>query len=237
MSPVPDEMMPATPPSMHDPYLKHDQRLTTAVHVLGTEARALSYLTRLYEIDPVARGAFSQAVDVITKCMEQRGAIVICGVGKSGCIAKKIVATMNSLRISASFLHPTNALHGDLGKVGDYDVILMITFSGRTPELLQLIPHLNSSLPLLVVTAHTHPSTCAIVNARPDTILLPAPIHESESQSFGVSAPTTSTTISLALGDALAVAVSNELHSSVAAVFARYHPGGATGHATQGPNA
>jgi D-arabinose 5-phosphate isomerase GutQ len=235
MSPVPNDVMPITPPPGRNSYPKYDQILATAVHVLGTEATALSCLTRLYETDPVAREGFTKAVDAITTCMEHRGKIVMCGVGKSGHIAKKLVATMNSLRISATFLHPTEALHGDLGKVGDYDVVLLITFSGRTPELLQLIPHLSPRLPLLVITSHTHPSTCAIVDARPDTILLPAPIHEPESRSFGVSAPTTSTTIALALGDALAVAISNELHPSVAEVFARYHPGGAIGQANQGP--
>jgi len=140
---------------------------------------------------------------------------------------------MNSLRIAATFLHPTEALHGDLGKVGDYDVILLITFSGRTPELLSLIPHFSPLIPILVITSHTLHATCPIAVQRPDAILLPAPVHESESLSFGVSAPTTSTTIALALGDALAVAVSNEVHPSVAEVFSRNHPGGAIGQAIQ----
>lgn len=235
MSPVPDNVMPITPPNLPDPSPSYAKRLAAAVHVLGTEATALSHLTRLYETDPVAKQGFNQAVEAITNCMGHRGKIVICGVGKSGHIAKKLVATMNSLRIAATFLHPTEALHGDLGKVGDYDVILLITFSGRTPELLQLLPHFNSSLPLLIITSHTHPSTCAIVDQRPDAILLPAPIHESESSSFGVSAPTTSTTVALALGDALAVAISDELHPSVAEVFSRYHPGGAIGQAAKAP--
>jgi D-arabinose 5-phosphate isomerase GutQ len=227
--------MPITPPTTSDPTSAFSKRLATAVHVLGTEATALSHMTRLYETDPIARSGFHQAVQAITECMGHRGKLVICGVGKSGHIAKKLVATMNSLRISATYLHPTEALHGDLGKVGDFDVILLITFSGKTPELLQLLPHFSPSLPLLIITSHTNPSTCAIVEQRPDTILLPAPIHESESSSFGVSAPTTSTTVALALGDALAVSISNELHPSVAEVFARYHPGGAIGQATRGP--
>jgi D-arabinose 5-phosphate isomerase GutQ len=235
LSLVPDNVMPITPPTLPDPGPGYVKRLATAVHVLGTEATALSHLTRLYETDPVARQGFNQAVEAITNCMGHRGKIVICGVGKSGHIAKKLVATMNSLRIAATFLHPTEALHGDLGKVGDFDVILLITFSGKTPELLQLIPHFTSSLPLLIITSHTHPSTCAIVNQRPDAILLPAPIHESESSSFGVSAPTSSTTVALALGDALAVAISDEIHPSVAEVFKKYHPGGAIGQANQGP--
>ncbi|KAI9743945.1 MAG: hypothetical protein M1818_002679 [Claussenomyces sp. TS43310] len=230
LSPAPSDGMPITPPfpvDQCDPLLiKH---LSTAVHVLGTEATALSCLTRLYETDPVAREGFHQAVNAITSCMACRGKIVISGVGKSGHIAKKLVATMNSLGISATFLHPTEALHGDLGKVGDHDVILFITFSGRTPELLALIPHLSSKLQFLAITSHIHPSTCAIVDVRPNTILLPAPIHEPEVLSFGVSAPTTSTTIALALGDALAVAISNELHPSVSEVFLQNHPGGAIG--------
>lgn len=212
-----------------------DRRLSTAVHVLSTEATALSHLTRLYETDPIAREGFSKSVDMMKRCINQRGKIVICGVGKSGHIAKKMVATMNSLRIASTFLHPTEALHGDLGKVSEYDVILLITFSGKTPELLQLLPHFETTTPILVLTSHIHPSTCAIVDQRPDAVLLPSPIHESETDSFGFSAPTTSTTIALALGDALAVAVSEEVHpGTVSDVFSRNHPGGAIGAAGKG---
>lgn len=229
MSPIPDDFMPITPTYSHGDRPEFEKRLSTAVHVLDTEATALSSLTRLYQVDTVARDGFYHSVDAITKCMERKGKIVICGVGKSGHIAKKLVATMISLGVKATFLHPTEALHGDLGKVSDADVILFITFSGRTQELLLLLPHLNPLLPVLIITSHTHRSTCAIIDARPDAILLPAPIHESETDSFGVSAPTTSTTIALALGDALAVAVSEELHPSVAKVFLKNHPGGAIG--------
>lgn len=195
----------------------------------------MSCLTRLYETDPVARGGFNAAVEAISRFKGDKGKLVISGVGKSGHIAKKLVATMNSLKIHATYLHPTEALHGDLGKVGKYDTILLITFSGKTPELLALLPHFDAALPLIVLTSHTHPSTCEIVKHRPDTILLPAPIHKSEIDSFGFPAPTTSTTMALALGDALAVVISNELHIDVAAVFSQYHPGGAIGAASRGP--
>lgn len=205
------------------------------MHVLGTEATALSCLSRLYETDPVARGGFNSAVEAISRFKGDKGKLVISGVGKSGHIAKKLVATMNSLKIHATYLHPTEALHGDLGKVGKHDTILLITFSGKTPELLSLLPHFDPSLPLIVMTSHTHPSTCEIVKHRPDTILLPAPIHKSETDSFGFSAPTTSTTMALALGDALAVVISTELHINVAAVFSQNHPGGAIGQAFKGP--
>jgi len=235
LSPIPGDILPISPPELEPGPPKSVQRLASAVHVLQTEAIALSCLTKLYQTDSVAREGFHQAVDVITTSSKAKGKIVICGVGKSGHIAKKLVATMNSLKIHSTYLHPTEALHGDLGKVREDDVILLITFSGRTPELLQLIPHFNPKLPLVVMTSHTSPTTCEISKQWPQTILLPSPIHESETLSFGVSAPTTSTTMALALGDALAVAISNELHPSVSDVFLRNHPGGAIGATIKGP--
>ena len=234
-SPPLDDLMSMTPPELQDSIPKFKRRLSSAVHVLGTEATALSCLTRLYDTDPIAQEGFNAAVEAITRFEGDKGKLVISGVGKSGHIAKKLVATMNSLKVHATYLHPTEALHGDLGKVGKYDTILLITFSGKTPELLSLIPHFDRSLPLIVMTSHTHPSTCEIVKHRPDAILLPAPIHKSETDSFGFSAPTTSTTMALALGDALAVVISNELHINVAAVFSLNHPGGAIGAAFAGP--
>ncbi|KAH8820799.1 hypothetical protein F5884DRAFT_60840 [Xylogone sp. PMI_703] len=234
--PLEDDLMPITPAEIQDSFPCFQQRLSTAIHVLGTEATALSCLTRLYQTDPIARGGFNSAVEAIARYQGDRGKLVICGVGKSGHIAKKLVATMNSLAVHATYLHPTEALHGDLGKVGRYDTILFITFSGKTPELLTLLPHIKPELPVIVMTSHIRPSTCEILNQRPDAILLPAPIHESETLSFGVSAPTTSTTMALALGDALAVVISGELHqNNVAKVFSQNHPGGAIGAAFKGP--
>ena len=111
------------------------------------------------------------------------------------------------------------------------DTFLLLTFSGRTPELLSLMPHLSLNLPLIVLTSHTQPSTCPLFFPRPAhlSILLPAPIPMSEVQSFGLPAPTTSTTAALALTDALALACARRLHSSPAAVFLTNHPGGAIG--------
>lgn len=117
--------------------------------------------------------------------------------------------------------------------------MLLVTFSGRTPELLSLVPHLPPSLPLLVVTSHTHASNCPLFFSRPPplSILLPAPIHVSETQSFGLPAPTSSTTAALALTDALALALARRLHPDPKAVFHAHHPGGAIGAiaARQGP--
>jgi D-arabinose 5-phosphate isomerase GutQ len=197
--------------------------------VLNTEANALRSLTQLYKTDVRAAEGFNAAVDAIVRQCGEKGKLVITGVGKSGHIGKKLVATFNSLGLHSTFLHPTEALHGDLGKIGKHDAVLFITFSGKTAELLALLPHVDPFLPVIVLTAHSQPADCELVRKRPGAILLPAPIHESETISFGVSAPTTSTTVALALGDALAVVVSQELHASVSSVFARNHPGGAIG--------
>lgn len=212
-----------------------EKRLHGALHVLNTEATALRYITRLYETDPVARDGFSRTVEAVARHNGERGKLVITGVGKSGLIGKKLVATFNSLAIPTVFLHPTEALHGDLGLIGRYDTLMFITFSGKTQELLSLLPHIDASLPVILLTSHTRPAGCDFIRLRPDTILLPAPVHEPETTSFGVPAPTTSTTVALAVGDAVAITAAKEIHHSVSRVFAKHHPGGAIGAAYRRP--
>lgn len=108
--------LPVTPPATEaDPEV--ERILVTAVNVLSTEATALSYLSRLYATNPTARSGFVRAVEAITTTNLNEGKTIIIGVGKSGKIGKKLVATMNSLGLSASFMHPIEALHGDLGMV------------------------------------------------------------------------------------------------------------------------
>jgi D-arabinose 5-phosphate isomerase GutQ len=111
------------------------------------------------------------------------------------------------------------------------DTLLVITFSGRTPELLSFLQHISTDLPLIALTSYLTPSTCPLFLSRSLglSILLPAPIPTSEKVSFGVAAPTTSITVALTLSDALALAVARRLHLNVAAVFNGYHPGGAIG--------
>ncbi|KAF9880881.1 hypothetical protein CkaCkLH20_01923 [Colletotrichum karsti] len=210
-------------------------RLHAATHVLKTEAAALRSVAALYETDPVARDGFNRTVSAITRHKGEKGKLIITGVGKSGHIANKLVATFNSLSITSVFLNPIDALHGDLGIIQKHDILMFITFSGKTSELFSLLPHLDKPSSLIILTGHTRPDTCELIKLRPDTILLPAPIHESETASFGVSAPTTSTTVALAVGDALAIAAAQELHPSVSNVFSRNHPGGAIGAAFRKP--
>lgn len=107
---------------------------------------------------------------------------------------------------------------------------MFITYSGRTPELLHLLPHIPESVPILALTSHTVASDCLLLAERPDAILLPAPIHQPEEESFGVCAPTTSTTVAMAVGDMLAITAADSVHQErVRQVFRKNHPGGAIG--------
>lgn len=122
------------------------------------------------------------------------------------------------------------------------DTVLLISFSGRSPELLSLLPHLPATVPVIALTSHTNPESCPLLSLHAPLgmgILLPAPIHEDEECSFGVSAPTSSTTVALSLGDALAIATARKLHTatgkSPADVFRGFHPGGAIGAASAAP--
>lgn len=208
-----------------------DRRMLDGIHVLATQAQALQSLAMLYETHPTAQDGFSRSVEAIVRQRHHRAKLVISGVGKSGYIGRKLVATFQSLGVPAVFMHPTEALHGDLGLLQPHDTFMFITFSGKTAELLLLLPHLPESMQLIVLTSHTEREACALLNDRPDGILLPAPVHMTEVESFGVAAPTTSTTTALALGDALAIAVAKEIHVDMPAIFARNHPGGSIGAA------
>lgn len=91
--------------------------VSTAIHVIATERAALSNLEHIYRTDMLAQQNFARAVDCLACCVREGNKVVVCGVGKSGKIGRKIVATMNSLGVQTAFLHPTEALHGDLGLV------------------------------------------------------------------------------------------------------------------------
>ena len=98
--------------------------LGTALHVIRTERDALTRLEGLYESDDVAREGFAKSVNAITASISSGGKLVVAGIGKSGKIGQKVVATMNSLGIRSAFLHPTEALHGDLGMIGEVGALV-----------------------------------------------------------------------------------------------------------------
>lgn len=207
--------------------------VSRAVNVLSTAATALSQVTLLYETDAAAQEALVRSVEIITRVNEAGGKLIICGVGKSGLVGRKIVATMKSLGIACSFMHAAEAIHGDLGDIRKNDAMLFISYSGKTAELLALLPHIPMRTPILAITSHRLAADCPLLQTHPDTVLLPAPIHELEEVSFGVCAPTTSTTVTIAIGDMLALTVAESLcereEKCVKEVFKRNHPGGSIG--------
>ncbi len=162
---------------------------------------------------------FVNAVQLIAA---SRGRVIVCGVGKSGLIGRKIAATLTSTGTPAVFLHAADSVHGDLGIVGADDVAILISKSGESDELLPLLEHLKR-LGVHTIAISGERSSTLGVHA---DVMLDASVRE-EACPHGL-APTTSTTVALALGDALAVALLEEKGFG-ADDFARIHPGGALG--------
>jgi arabinose-5-phosphate isomerase len=192
----------------------------TPAQLIRIEAEALLRLAARLE-DGMA-GPFARAVDLIVDCGQRRARVVVTGIGKSGIIAQKLVATFNSTGTPALFLHPAEALHGDLGMLAKGDVVLALSASGETEEILRLLPALKRMGDTLISFCCAMTSTLALAS----DIALDLSI-EQEACGMGL-APTASTTVMLALGDALAVAVSLK-KGFRAEDFADLHPGGKLG--------
>ena len=181
--------------------------------VLRQEAEALAELAGRLD------DAFDRAVELI---VASHGRVIVSGVGKSGLIGRKIAATLTSTGTPASFLHPVESVHGDLGLVGPADVALLLSKSGETTELFPLLEHLRRLGVRIVAFTGERESTLA----RHADVVLDTAVRE-EACPFDL-APTTSTTAALAVGDALAVALL-ERKGFRREDFARLHPGGALG--------
>lgn len=163
--------------------------------------------------------SFAKAVQMISGC---GGRVIVSGVGKSGLIGRKIAATLTSTGTPATFLHPADSAHGDLGIVGATDIAILITKSGESDETISLLDHLKRLGVQLIAITGDRNSTIA----RHSDIVLDAWVKE-EACPHDL-APTTSTAVSLALGDALAIALLEEKGFN-SSDFARLHPGGALG--------
>lgn len=192
-----------------------EKDLETARRVVQIEREALDALSRSLDAN------FSAAVDAIVGC---EGYLIVAGVGKSGHIGQKIAATMASTGTPSFFLHPTEASHGDLGMVRPDSVVLAISYSGETRELIDLLRYCRShNVKLIAMTR----SADSLLGRNAD-ILLALPEHE-EACPNGL-APTSSTTMTLVMGDALAVALMARRGFSREDFGAR-HPGGKLGKA------
>ncbi|MDR1529614.1 MAG: KpsF/GutQ family sugar-phosphate isomerase [Burkholderiales bacterium] len=165
------------------------------------------------------RSSFAEVVSCVLAC---RGRVVVTGIGKSGHVARKIAATLASTGTPAFFVHPSEASHGDLGMIQAHDVVIALSYSGETDELIALVPHLKrEGVPLIVITGNLYSTLAEAADIALDAAVA------SEACPLGL-APTTSTTAALALGDALAVVLLDARGFS-AEDFARSHPGGSLG--------
>jgi arabinose-5-phosphate isomerase len=162
---------------------------------------------------------FASAVELLR---DSKGRVIVAGVGKSGLIGRKIAATLTSTGTPATFLHPADSVHGDLGIVGPDDVAILISKSGESDELLSLIEHLKRlGVRLIALTGDPKAAVSRLADVALDASV-------SEEACPHDLAPTTSTTVALAIGDALAVALLEE-KGFKREDFARLHPGGSIG--------
>ncbi len=191
----------------------NDASLAEGRRVLTMEARAVQAL-----IDRVDE-KFGKAVDLLFQC---KGKVVVSGMGKSGLVGQKIAATMASTGTPAFFLHPAEGIHGDLGMLGRADILIAISNSGETQEILQLLPYVERMGIALVSLTGRMTSTLA----KTSHVALDVSVAE-EACPMGL-APTASTTATLAMGDALAVALLQK-RGFKEEDFAQFHPGGALG--------
>src|SRR5580704_9493172 len=192
----------------------------TPAQLVRIEAEALQELANRLEGSMAA--GFERAVELIIQCGQARGRVVITGMGKSGIIAQKIAATLSSTGSPALFLHPAEAVHGDLGMIMPGDVVIALSASGETEEILRLLATLKRKGDALISFCCNLNSTLASAS---DVALDCSVAREACSLNL---APTASTTAMLALGDALAIAVS--LRKGFRAEdFAELHPGGKLG--------
>lgn len=179
-------------------------------------------LTEAKEIEKAAANISFDIEKAIDLIMNSKGKLIVTGVGKSGLVGTKIAATLASTGTSSFFLHPTEAMHGDLGMIGKEDIVLGISYSGESEELIQILPHLKRFNIPLIAMAKNENSTLAkyadvFINISVEKEACPLD-----------TAPTSSTTLTMAMGDALAVCLMKKRNFKKED-FASFHPGGSLG--------
>ena len=180
---------------------------------------AAKQISELKKINKVFNSSFVKAVEAIYKC---RGKVICAGIGKSGLIARKVSATLSSVGISSFFLSPSEANHGDLGQIDKKDLLLVFSYSGNTTELISILKYANRFNIKIIGVASKPDST--LIRASDIKILIP---NVKEADPTGM-VPTSSTSITLLLGDSLAIALMNKIKFSKER-FKVFHPGGNIG--------
>ena len=192
---------------------KQNEILTVAREAIRTEADALEKMERSLDEH------FVEAIEMI---LQSRGKLIITGMGKSGLVGRKIAATLASTGTPSFFLHPGEAFHGDLGMISKDDVVLALSYSGETDEILKIVPFIHSNGNKLI-SMTGNPESALAKNS--DVHL---DVSVEEEACILHLAPTTSTTAQIAMGDALAVSLM-QMRGFTSVDFARLHPGGSLG--------
>jgi len=212
-------MNPPAPPAATSSLPEHapEKTLASARRTLEIEIQALQTLQG--RLDNTLGADFAQAASLLLAC---RGRVVVTGLGKSGHVARKIAATLASTGTPAFFMHGAEAIHGDLGMIAASDVVLAISYSGAASELLSVLTYARRlDVPLIAISGHPQSELALAADVHLD-------VHVDREACPLNLAPTASTTATLALGDALAVACL-DARGFEAEDFARSHPGGALG--------
>ncbi len=187
--------------------------LDYARNVICAEAEAIAAMT------PIVNDQFAKAVEMIYNC---RGSCIVSGMGKAGIIGRKISATLASTGTPSHFLHPAEAVHGDLGRLRDDDIVLILSYGGETDEVVRMINLVKQrQIPMIALTGGSD----STLSRYSDVVLCMGKVHEA--CPLGV-APSVSTTCMLAVGDALAFTVMKARDFSVED-YVRFHPGGSLG--------
>ena len=180
---------------------------------------AATQISELKKINKIFDKSFVQAVELIANC---KGKVIAAGIGKSGLIARKVAATLSSVGVSSFFLNPSEANHGDLGQIDKRDLLLVFSYSGNTSEIINMLRYANRFNIKIIGVASKKDSL--LLKASDVKLLLPQ-VRESDPTGM---VPTTSTSITLLLGDCLAVALMNKIRFSKER-FKVFHPGGNIG--------
>ncbi len=192
-------------------------------HIAKAQTVISLEIAELQRLHDRVGSAFEEAVELLMACLEGQRKIVVAGVGKSGNVGQKLVATFNSTGAPAVALNCQDALHGDLGLVEEGDVVLALSYTGETSELLALMPHLKRrGVKLIAITGKAQSSLAQHADCLLDIAV------EREACPLNL-APTSSTTCTLVMGDALAM-VLLEARGFQKENFAQLHPGGSLGH-------
>ena len=179
-------------------------------------------LTEAKELERASNSISFDIENIVNLIIKSRGKLIVTGVGKSGLVGAKIAATLASTGTSSFFLHPTEAMHGDLGMIGKDDIVLAISYSGESEELIQILPHLKRLNVPMIAMAKDSNSTLAKYSDYFMNIYV-----EKEACPLD-TAPTSSTTLTMAIGDALAVCLMKK-RDFKKEDFASFHPGGSLG--------